>query len=410
MNSSSSKKENTDIAADEIETGRLGCALRQMGDRLSASLFDSLKQQPQTLLEAPRAYRSSKSFILAFGLAVLIHASTITLACWAIYTLLFSDSGYILKGIAIMVACICWTLRPRQAKTPKNILPRETFPTLYSISDKAAKLMNAPVLDGICVTPEFNASYQMIGWGRGRRYMNIGLPLFYAMSNTERVAVISHELAHGANGDPLRSRFLWSAIYTLRAWAILIRPVSIGDGGGSGSGLQAWFAIPFELIMLLLSNIALWISSGIGLLVLRQSQRAEYLADALAATVAGRNPMHMALKKTDLSEHIHLALIDMALLRSKASLRDIINKAVEQPPEVFQALAERSQTERWRVDTTHPPTAMRIALIANQTANPPKLRLSQIEVQGLESELEKLASEIHRELMNTYREISLPSH
>jgi heat shock protein HtpX len=168
-------------------------------------------------------------------------------------------------------------------------------------------------------------------------------------------------------------------------------------------------AIPLELLMLFCSNVALWIALGINLLVMRQSQRAEFLADALATSVSGSDPMQTALKKTDLDEVLHEAFIKMAMLRSSESLKDIVQTAATQSPEVMESIAQRSRKEGWRVDATHPPTASRIELIARQRQTLPVVKLSAVERQAFEAELQRLAVPIQRELMNTYREIAFPS-
>ncbi|MFN3629436.1 MAG: M48 family metalloprotease [Casimicrobiaceae bacterium] len=40
-------------------------------------------------------------------------------------------------------------------------------------------------------------------------------PLMAILSPEERIAVMAHELSHGANGDPLRGTFLSGAVNTL---------------------------------------------------------------------------------------------------------------------------------------------------------------------------------------------------
>lgn len=408
----SPNSQNPDLDVNDIETGRIGRWQRETGQRLCARLHASLLERPQSLLDASQLYRASTSFRLAFGLAFLIHAGNLVLACWGLYTLFTSGSPFMLRLLAVMIIAVCWTLRPYIVPRPDGILGRDDFPQLYAVADRVAAALGVPPIDGIVVDEEFNAYYLSTGLGRGKRYMGLGLPLLYAMTDEERIAIIAHELSHGANGDPLRGRFLRSAIWTLRKWARLIRPINIGQGGmlfDVANPLVAWLAVPFELFVLLCSNIALWAAEGINLLVMRQSQRAEYLADVLAATVAGREPMRRSLRKLALSENVHKAFVDMALLRPAESLQDIVGRVAHQPEAVFDALAERSRKEGWRVDATHPPTALRIALIERQDAFPPAVGLSPTETTALDAELQRLAPPIHRELMNLYREFALPS-
>ena len=83
---------------------------------------------------------------------------------------------------------------------------------------------------------------------------------------------------------------MFGAVNTVSLWAMTVRPMSIGNAGnGLAFGpFVSLIAIPFELALLAASELLFLFVKGVLLLVLRQSQRAEYLADRLAATVCGK--------------------------------------------------------------------------------------------------------------------------
>ena len=223
------------------------------------------------------------------------------------------------------------------------------------------------------------------------------------LSADERVALIAHEQSHGANGDPLRGEFLNGAVNTLAAWTVAIRPDSIGKlGDGLPFGpFVSLLAIPFELLMLATSELVFSIVKGFLLLVLRESQRAEYLADLLASTVAGTEQMQRALEKTYLGDVVDAALRTHALTVPTEPLGDKLVDAVRALSAVdLDRYRAQSKQLNWRVDSTHPPTAMRIDMLALQAQRAPTHPLSPAEVSELDSEIARLVAANQRELVN----------
>ncbi|EFK94930.1 peptidase, partial [sediment metagenome] len=150
----------------------------------------------------------------------------------------------------------------------------------------------------------------------GKAYVELGAPLMAILQPSERLAVLAHELSHGANGDPLRSMYLQGAVNTLASWGTSARPPGIGTlGDGMPFGpIISLLGIPIDLLMLAVSEALFAAARGLLLLVMRQSQRAEYKADLLAASVAGSKEMMTALEKTYLGDSVLESVRRHALL------------------------------------------------------------------------------------------------
>jgi heat shock protein HtpX len=219
----------------------------------------------------------------------------------------------------------------------------------------------------------------------------------------ERVAVIAHELSHGANGDPLRGQFLFGAVETVSTWATALRPTAIGRmGDGLPVGpLVSLLGIPLELLMLLGSELLFLAARAFLLLVLRESQRAEYLADLLAATVAGSSEMQSALEKTYLFDVVDTAIRRHALTTPKQPIgRGLLDAVEALPSSVLEKHREDSRAQHWQVDSTHPPTALRVAMLAALPPHRPSGLLSAQELAALDAEVSRLVAKTQRELIN----------
>ena len=179
----------------------------------------------------------------------------------------------------------------------------------------------------------------MLGWRR-RRVLTLGLPLFSALEPQERVALIAHELAHGRNGDSSRGLLVGSSLGGLVELYGLVAPDSAEargwELGGFDGVLNAVFWLlsrPVYLLLLLQLH-----------LLARDSQRAEYLADALAARVAG-TPAEISLHEKLLLDSTFRSVIQRGAYGGRATERDAFEELVA----AFAAVPERERERRRRV-------------------------------------------------------------
>jgi Zn-dependent protease with chaperone function len=381
---------------------------RELGRRFSRRLFEDISSRPIALAQG-RASSKSWSLMLAYVLAAAVYTASVLFGIAGVLLLLppWENLLVVLSGLALVLMCL--VARPTFAQAPYHLLSRSEYPALHRLSDLIAQRMGSPAVDGIAISADFSANYRIAGWRR-RRYIELGSPLLAILSPRERVAVLAHELSHGANGDPLRGFLLHGSVHTLASWASVIRPTQIGatDDGLSKSplGSQASImAIPFQLLMLAASEVIFWAMGALHLLALRQSQRAEYLADLSAATVAGSKEMRSALEKTYLQEVVDGAMKSYVRERSTGPIEATLLAAVQSlTDEDLDRYRSESRASDWQVDSTHPPTAMRVDMLARQVQYPSSDLLSADEIVTMNVEVSRLVLFRQRELVNRSRE------
>ncbi|WP_157231062.1 M48 family metallopeptidase [Kiloniella laminariae] len=356
------------------------------GDRVFQSI---LSEKPEDLRP-----RWSLSKILAFAFASTIHLASIAMAALGLYALSFGWPAVLLIVIGILLLALSWFIRPRLGAMPQNCLKRADAPALFAVCDRIADKVGSPRVDGIEITPDYNAAFARVGISR-KVLIVIGLPLWLVQTWPERLAILAHEFSHGANGDSTRSLIIGSALNTLDYWIYILRHKYDQD----------------STIIQMITHYLLWILSwfiellyiGLSHLVWRQSQKAEFLADYLATTASGTEAMRDALKKFSYGEHLQ-TFANRTIFSAKQSQKQILTKFVS----YFKALP-KSETERLdrianqknaRLDATHPPTRQRMAFITAHPIADASITVSKEEQHLIESELEKLEETIGQQLIS----------
>jgi len=366
----------------------------RLGKRYSRGLFDQL----QTARSLKRAWSASK--VLAVAMATTVHGLTLAVAVLGV--------ALLIKGWPYLVAIVCgglclalaWALRPRLPQVKDETAPRDQFPELYRLSDDVACALGASKLDGIVLDGQFNAGYVEAGWRR-RRILRLGLPLLAILDGQECVALLAHELAHGVNGDPTRGLFVGSAVSSLAAWYEFLRPDEIWP---IGRGLVVLAMIPANLLMLALSGLP-WLGTYLlSHLLWRDSQRAEYLADALATSVSGCDAMLRMLDKAHLQRVFAFVAQRAAASRGSADFFVELRRQVAEVPErEMERIRRVEQMELSRLDVTHPPTTFRIALLKSQAVTEPQVRLSVENRERIDAELAAVEIKIAKRLVDSQR-------
>jgi Zn-dependent protease with chaperone function len=308
--------------------------------------------------------------LIAFVLALMIHGLTLYLVWASVWHLangfnwISRQSGVLAAGnfgIAIVTFLIAWTLRPRLGRWPEGILKRAEFPASYGLAAKVAKALNAAPIDGIVWASDYGAAYSQVGI-RQERLIAIGLPLWAILNDQERIALIAHELAHSVNGDAARSLVLRSALKAISSWDSAAREMSIMTG-------PVW----------LLSSAILTLLRR---LLLHESRRAEYFADALAAEVAGTDAMLATIRKLQFA-HTFKSIVTYT--PAGTSLHTMLDQfrdhiaTISLHPKTMQDL--EFDTTLWDAyyNFSHPPFALRKNFLETRPKLEPKLKLSQDE-------------------------------
>lgn len=350
--------------------------------------------------------------LAAYCIAAIVHLSTVAIFGLAIYWTLWGWSySFFLGLLGILMAFISWILRPRINRMPKNIqlLARDEYPILYQLSDDICRQMNCSKIDYISINEEFNGWIAEIGLRR-RKLMNLGLPFLKIHSTQEIIALISHEIAHHANHDMKRTRFLQTANYMLIRWYDMVDPEKdwfrdYGDRivGGLQTGNRLMFVFQHvnKFIMKLISylpQIGIYILTH---LLWHESQRAEYLADRQAAEISGTQAVLSGNQKIYYYSTVQTAIQRHVLNRSKIPLFSEIDQAVKDIPErELERIARVERLEGTKIHSTHPPTAFRIQMLENYRYEYPKITLSALSEEQLKQELSQMDTVIEQKLID----------
>jgi heat shock protein HtpX len=367
---------------------------RRLGDRLAVRLLNAENLEP----------RLTPSRIAAHAIALAVHIFTLALAFGgAVLAILAFPNPFALVAAFIMVS-LAWLMRPRLGRLPdEGLVTRNEAPRLYALADEVADALDVGHVDVIEITHDFNASWSTVG-PRRQQVLSLGLPLFAMLDPEERVALIAHELAHGRNGDSTRGLVIGSAIRALSEFYGAIAPEDFG-------GAREWSDLAFVERLV---NLVHWIVSRPVLallllefhLLLRDSQRAEYLADALSASVAGA-PAVIRLQEKLLLESTFRAAVQHAAhdRTNETALFAALVATVGRIPDRERERRRRvARLEHARLESTHPPTAKRIDLLEGRGATEPRIVASPEDASAVDDELASRRPLIQHKLVDEYRD------
>jgi Zn-dependent protease with chaperone function len=281
------------------------------------------------------------------------------------------------------------------------VLTRRDAPRLYGLCDRVAAELKAEPIDLIVVNGDFNAGYGTVGLRR-TKVIFLGLPLWNALSAQQRVAVIGHELAHQVNGDSRHGLIVGTSLGSMSEIHSLLRP---GHGIQAGSNL-------YVRVGDLLARFITWILRGIvGLVIraqqammMRAGQRAEYLADDLSARIASSDATAEVFDQLlTVQETTRQAVRTHALSPRTFELWKGQRELISKLPELERVRVRRvAAKESLRVDTSHPPTHLRIAFVKGRASHEARIRAEAEEEKAIELELALSYSRIGAELADDY--------
>ena len=326
----------------------------------------------------------------AFLLATIVYVLTLgmlLLGAWLLWQTFFN---VVLTPLSLVLVLLGIAARPRVPRMPKTVVTRKEYPALFAYADRIADLLHTRPVYGIVFDWDYNASFGQYGWRRSP-VMTLGLPLFEVLNAQERNALVAHELAHGANGDPNRGFYIGTAYYSVLTWyqIFYVRQIE--------SGFSRTLA---NLGMRLLSFVPYLFAKGMAYLMWRDMQRAEYLADYLAAKVAGKEACLGLLQKTEQDKHFAQLVHTLALNTPQTDLFQELRRAIQEPAPL--APMEEQPHSEYELDASHPPTDYRIRFLKARGAATPKLVVSPEEWARIETELLPAKKEVQEKLLDRY--------
>jgi Zn-dependent protease with chaperone function len=306
------------------------------------------------------------------------------------------------NAVAIVVGAfliaVAVAIRPRLGKPPEeDLVARSEAPTLWGLVDEVAASLSTPPPDLLVIDHEFNASWGIFGLRR-RRVVGLGLPLLTSLEPQEQVGLVAHELAHAKNGDASRGIFVGSAVAGLADLYYLLEPEPRSEGLGIAEHVA-------NGILWLLSRPPFWLLHVEYRLLLHDSQRAEYLADALAARVAGTEAVVLLHEKLLLEPLFEAVVKEHARPTGDADLFEATRLRFATVPARERERRRRvAMLEESRLLATHPPTGMRITLLEQRPPLSPAVTLDRERAEQIDAELRRLRSSLGERLVELHRE------
>ena len=331
----------------------IGRLYTRLGRARAKQLFEQIFNSSETGQQIGK----STSSILALVLAGLVHLLSLSVGLAGVAMIIYGWPHFMFLLIGALLIAFFWLLRPRVGKLPEDRLDPSAYPAIHEMVGQLSKAMGQKPVSAIVIDSEFNASFGQVGLKRDH-VLWIGLPLWSVLDDDERVSVICHELAHGANGDPARSWFTGTAIDTLEEWCSFLRQDNVGE-----------ISDDERLAQVIMRAVAVFIEAYgyvLALFTWQDSQKAEYYADRLAAQTAGSKSMIGCLHKLSYSTYLDKFLNRSMFTPNQkgAPVIDGFEKFVRGVPESeLERLRRCNLLEGSRLDNTHPPTAYRVAMI-----------------------------------------------
>jgi heat shock protein HtpX len=349
--------------------------------RQFAELSHRTLQRPR--MNAARVVTVTASVVLLAGVALLAASGV-----WLVQY----EFPFITIPFGLAALGLAFALRPRFGRLDPmaDVLSRDQAAALFQLVDEVAAAIGAPAPEVIAVDEKFNAYATSVGVRR-RRVLCIGLPLWGVLQPQERVALLGHELGHFVNGDVRRQLLTQPAFTMLGSAADLIRPV---DTGMNGIGEMLAAAVQAFAARMLFGMHLLLVWTG-----LRDAQRAEYLADELAATAAGSGAVADLMDASLIRD-----VIEMVVRREARAGRGLAGwhtaiaetraaSAGRRP--LLRQLSIRDQTSLF---SSHPPAGLRIQMVNARLFREPKVALTPLRSERIDTELAKHIQRAERNL------------
>ncbi|MGJ8617913.1 MAG: M48 family metallopeptidase [Sulfitobacter sp.] len=371
--------------------------IKKLNERLGENIRDNVVREIANV----QFSGANKVNITARIIAILIVATPYVIAAAGAAAIAFGFPDILPLVFGALLLCVAAYLRPRKNRNQDTTLTVQEAPVLLGLLNDIAGQLGAPRINGVHVLGGFNA--YMAEFGGQERVVGIGAPLWLALDHDERIALLAHEVAHLANNDPARMQLTGTALQTLGRWLQLFSPPSIidhesnveivvDDRGILAQVIGAVFGAAFGALTLAYEK-----------LIFANSQRAEYLADVMATSVAGTSAMQSTLKKLilaplaekvmatvyyDGSQEVHL-FDNMAEVVRSPDIRD--------SDRLFKLAIE----ELHSVDASHPPTRFRLEVVGVAEQGDVKMCADNIDWIAIEDELSASVEAEERKILNS---------
>jgi Zn-dependent protease with chaperone function len=362
-------------------------------DRIQDKIGIMLTDRFITVLKEEAAGR--KKFFISRVLAFLVATVTYSICIFFIYTSI-RNVLRIQPFFTVMLFLFGIVCLPRFDRIKRSTIVHGSFPELFGVVEKVSAALDSKIVDEILLYEDFNAFYTKAfvkdKFGL-KNVLGIGLPLLGILEPMERIALLSHEMAHKVNGDFSRGFYIGTALKTLNTWYEFISPKSDNLDIGLTLLSRTIFFIPRIIVFILLTTL--------NLLVWREHQMAEYYADKLAAGVSGADAMVSMLRKINLANAFYAAVsrtlrynyINDIFTEFRSSVKNI-------PQHELERLERLDKIRLSSINHTHPPTQYRIEYIKSLNLDSPSVVFDKEMSDKLDAELKSEYDRINKSFSN----------
>lgn len=369
--------------------------VKKLGDRFSKKLFEYVK----TIQDVKPVFRWAAFVTITIAIGVImLWFAFIAIDIWLVFQFpnFFAVIGFIICSLII------YLFRPQFIEPPEKTIARSDAPVLWSIIDELRVRLGASPIEYLVIDHNFNASMGYVGIRRKRK-LTLGYPLLYILDAQETVELISHELAHDVNRDPMRGYFHWYAVLALNRWYYITYPMEILT---TDAGISAMiFSVPFNLAMWCISHVFLGGCYLIFWLSLNESQKAEYYADYLAMTMSGNASTVSSFRKMTYHNFLELSVQQAVVQHREDEVFELFQAYISTIPDhEIERIQRENMLYESRVDSSHPPTPYRIGFAQSRGVIEPGFILDEERYSLLRDELKKFEPEISRTLVDEYRD------
>lgn len=310
--------------------------------------------------------------VTTIALAAVVHLVTVLVFALAVAIIVWSWPGVPGLLVGCLVAMFGVLLRPRLGRLSKRrpVLRRDSAPAVFELTDRIVGVIGGRAPDVVLVDSAVNASWSVVGLRR-RRVLTIGWPLAVAMPPNGLVALVGHEVGHEINGDVTHGLVVRSAMRALVEWQLVFASPARQVRGSIdlAARVTGW-------IICLVPRA--WLRAMRGR-ALRSSQRAEYLADALATQAAGTAACIELFETLLLGGSIAFAL-ERAARTNDDNAASVLRRHLDSIPPTEKERVRRVAARRFhRADDTHPPTHHRLKLIEGRGTSTAQVTVSAAE-------------------------------
>jgi Zn-dependent protease with chaperone function len=359
-------------------------------------LFLDLKHSGQVLPS------NSSARVASFVLALAIHLTTVAVFALGLYFVITSFLSLLMFVVGIPLLLLGLVLRPQLGRLERDALtltPTDA-PALYGLLNRIGADLGARPVDVIAIEPSFNAAHGQIGI-RQQRVLWIGLSLWNVLDDQERIGLLTHELAHQVNGDLTHGLVVGTALRTLGTWMAILR-ARTRPGGQVRTVFESVERLGELLASLAMRALSNLVGGAYRLersLLFQSEQRAEYYADWLAAEIASTDAMIGCL------DSLHLERFCILAIRFAAQHEQPDIWAAERQ---FLADLSPKEWERQRrlharhgtsIDSTHPPTNLRIELLRQKPAQEAHITMSPADSVAISEELARCFSRLNNAIV-----------